>query len=490
MYCSEQRDENFSYPVRHYRIRVGLFQRMSPSRDDFVSRVERTICQHRLINRSDTVIVALSGGADSTALLDLLTRLPDFNLTIIAAHLNHGLRGAESDADQEFCRLLAARYAVKFEVRSVDIGAIASANRQNFEDAGRCARIAFLDEMRTAYSATAVTLAHHADDQAETVLMRLLRGSGMTGLSGMAYRNSRGYVRPFLDVNRSEIEIYLRGRDLEWREDSSNSDTSYVRNRIRHHLLPLLEEYNPAIRAGLASTALIVGGDELLLAELTEQAFASSCRIAEGSVESSVLQLRTLNPALLRRVMRYAFSRLTGTLERVGHRHIDSLCDVIDSSRPTSQLSLPHGITALREYDRLSLMKIQNPENETDYEVLIAEPGRYQLPGGITIRVELTDPTAFRTDSDSGLFDLAKTPFPWSVRTFRPGDRMVPFGMNGRKKVKDIFIDRKIPQSERRNTPLLFCNNELIWIAGVCASNLVRIHEGTRVAVKATCIRH
>ena len=193
--------------------------------------------------------MALSGGADSAALLDLLSRLPGYNLHLVAAHLNHSLRGVESDADEEFCRLLAARYAIPFEARRIDVRRVAEESRLNLEDAGRRARIELFDEIRIKYGATAVALAHHGDDQAETVLMRLLRGSGMTGLSGMAYRNARGYVRPLLDITRPDIEQYLRGRGLEWREDASNSDTAYLRNRIRHQLLPLLEEYNPDIRA-------------------------------------------------------------------------------------------------------------------------------------------------------------------------------------------------------------------------------------------------
>ena len=174
-----------------------------------VSRVERIIRQQRLFRPGDTLVVALSGGADSTALLDLLSRLPDYNLRLIAAHLNHCLRAAESDADQEFCRELASRYALPFESRRIDIKSMASDSRLNLEDAGRRARIEFLDEIRREYGATAVVLAHHADDQAETVLIRLLRGSGMTGLSGMAYRNARGYLRPLLEISRAEIEQYL-----------------------------------------------------------------------------------------------------------------------------------------------------------------------------------------------------------------------------------------------------------------------------------------
>lgn len=459
-----------------------------------VSRVEQTIRRQSLFLPGDTLVVALSGGADSTALLDLLFQLTGYKLRLIAAHLNHCLRGVESEADQEFCRGLASRYTIPFEARRIDIESLASEKRLNLEDAGRRARIQFLDEIRVKHGAAAVLLAHHADDQAETVLMRLLRGSGMTGLSGMAYRNGRGYVRPLLDVSRSEIEQYLRERGLEWREDVSNSDTKYLRNRIRHQLLPLLEEYNPAVRSSLAATAAILGDDEALLGELTERAVAESCLMEEGRVICSVGQLRILNPALRRRVLRHAFKQLTGTLEGLSLRHIDALCDLIDSDRPNSRLALPQRVAAVRAYDRLSWIRTGEgvvrlrpaTVRETGPELLISEPGNYQLPGGGSITVESTAPANFQADSGTAYFDPVRTPFPWLVRTFRPGDRITPFGMKGRKKVKDIFIDRKIPLSERTLIPLLFCGTDLIWIAGVCASELCRIDSPSAATVRVT----
>ncbi len=459
-------------------------QPMIPPDSSLASRVARTVHRHGLFRPGDTLVVALSGGADSCALLDLLTRLPGYNLTLIVAHLNHCLRGVESDADEELCREAASRYALPFEVRRVDIKNLAEKSRLNLEDAGRRARIEFLDEVRGTYGAAAVALAHHADDQAETVLMRLLRGSGMTGLSGMAYRNARGYVRPLLEVSRSEIEQYLRGRGLEWREDASNRDTAYLRNRIRHQLLPLLEEYNPAIRSCLASTASVLGGDEALLDELTERAFTESCLMGEGRIVCDVGQLRALNQALRRRVLRRGFKLLIGTLEGVSLRHIDAVCDLIDSERPNARLALPHGVTAVREYDRLVWMKTEDYVSDTDFELLITGPGCYQLPVGGSFTVALTGTAAVSTDPGTACFDLAKTPFPWLVRTFRPGDRITPFGMSGRKKVKDVFIDRKIPLSERTRIPLLFCGADLIWIAGVCVSELCRIETPSAAVVQ------
>lgn len=449
-------------------------------------RLEQTIRRKLLFHQNDTVIVAVSGGADSTALLDLLSKLPGFGLRLIAAHLNHRLRGSDSDADEDFCRQLAARYMIPFESRRVDVKGLAESGQLNLEDAGRRARIVFLDKIREKYDAAAVALAHHSDDQAETVLMRLLRGSGMTGLSGIAYRNARGYVRPLLEISRPEIVQYLRGCGLEWREDASNRDKAYLRNRIRLELLPLLEQYNPAIRSGLAATASILGDEDALLVELTEKACDDACRTAGGEIVCNIGQLQALNPALRRRVFRHAFRQLAGSLDGVGQRHIDAIGDMINSARPNSRLALPQGISAVCEYERMVFRHTAGTSFDAAPDLLITAPGSYQFPTGGSLLIEVSEfPADFRSlPADTACFNLEKTPFPWQARTFRPGDRIMPFGMKGNKKVKDIFIDRKVPLSKRARIPLLFCGADLIWIAGVCSSELCRTDNPSAAMVR------
>jgi tRNA(Ile)-lysidine synthase len=451
--------------------------------------LEQTIREHSLFEPEDTIIVAISGGADSTALLDLLVRLPGYNLRLVAAHLNHCLRGVDSDTDEAFCSKLAAHYAIPFESRRVDVRRLAESGALNLEDAGRRARIAFLDELREKYGATAVAVAHHADDQAETLLMRLLRGSGMTGLSGMAYRNSRGYIRPLLEISRSEIEQYLRGCSLDWREDASNSDKTYLRNRIRHDLLPILETYNPAIRSSLAKTASILRDDETLLDEMTKKEFSGSCRVEEGKIDCNAGQLRTLIIALRRRILRHAFKQLTGTLEGMSQSHIDSICEMIDADRSNSRLNLPHRVTAVREYDRLLFAQEGEAVQASLPELLITEPGEYLFLTGGSLKIEISKPPSdFNTlSANTAFFDLDKVPFPWLLRTFRPGDRIIPFGMSGRKKVKDFFIDEKIPLSQRKRVPLLFCENHLIWLVGLRSSEMARVDIGSVNIAKVTC---
>ncbi|MBC7962380.1 MAG: tRNA lysidine(34) synthetase TilS [Steroidobacteraceae bacterium] len=456
-----------------------------------LSQLAQTIRKHCLFQPNDTLIVALSGGADSTALLDLLIRLPGYDLRLVSAHLNHCLRGAESDADEEFCRKLAAGHGIPLEISRVDVKVLAESKGLNLEDAGRRARIAFLDSIREKHGAAAIVTAHHGDDQAETVLMRLLRGSGMTGLSGMPYRNRRGCVRPLLDVSRAQIEQYLAERGLDWREDASNLDTSFLRNRIRHELLPLLEQYNPAIRLNLTATAAILADEDALLEGLAEQAFDSSWRTEGGAYVCSIAEFKAHPPALQRRILRHVCRRLAGNLEGFNLGHIESIRQLLDSPRPNSRIALPQNISALREYDRVVLRFSAEPSLSVADDIVIATPGHYPLPGGGMLAVEIC-PAAFNLvdlPADRVCFDLDRTPFPWRVRTFRPGDRMVPFGMTGRKKVKDIFIDAKLPLSERRTIPLLFCCGELLWIAGLRRADSGRVIDTSTTIAKVSYIR-
>jgi len=457
---------------------------------ELVSRIVRTIREQQLFSPGDTLIVALSGGADSTALLDLLGRLPGYDLRLVAAHLNHCLRGAESDGDEQFCRGLAGDHGIPIEILRLDVKQFAASAGLNLEDAGRRARIAFLEQMREKYCAAAIVTAHHGDDQAETVLMRLLRGSGMTGLSGMQYRNRRGHVRPLLDVTRAEIERYLAELGLAWREDASNRDLDFLRNRIRHQLLPLLEQYNPAIRRTLTATAALLSDENALLDSLAEQAFEVCWHSSHGSHGSSLVcgiaGFKAHPPALQRRMLRLACLRLAGNLVGFTLGHIESIRQLPDSPRPNARLSLPQGIGAMREYDRIVLRFNPREAPVVAEDIIIPAPGSYRLPWGGSLEVETcSTPVDFnQLPAGAACFDMSRTPFPWRMRSFRAGDRIVPFGMTGRKKVKDIFIDRKIPLPDRRRIPLVFCGDELIWIAGVCASESCRIAHADAALVK------
>jgi tRNA(Ile)-lysidine synthase len=449
------------------------------------TRISDLARSQHLFRPGDTLIIGLSGGADSMAMLDLMATLPAFQLSLVAAHLNHCLRGDDSNLDEQFCRDAAARYGIPFESRRVDVRAAAAAGSLNLEDAGRRARIAFFDELCRTWHATAVVLAHHADDQAETVLMRLLRGSGMTGLAGMPWRNGRGYIRPLLNTTRAELEAYLADRRLNWREDASNCDPAFLRNRVRHELLPLMERCNPAVRTSLATTARILSEEDALLDALTEQAAKQVCRFPGDCATCGITLLRTHPAALQRRLIRLMLSRLAGNLEHFTSRHLEDILHMTAAARPNLRICLPRGLTAFREYDTL-VIRGQETKQPEAAEVIIPGPGSYRMPDGSRLCIEFAAQPAEPFNSPAtAYFDGNRMPFPWHVRTFRPGDRIQPLGMSGRKKVKDLFIDEKIPAVRRALIPLVFCGGELIWVAGLRTSHPSRVDALTTLIVKA-----
>jgi tRNA(Ile)-lysidine synthase len=444
--------------------------------------VRKTIDEYALFTPGATIVVAVSGGADSVALLDMLASFRDLQLRLVVAHLNHCLRGEESDGDEAFVGELAERYHLRRMIRRVDVAALARERKVSLEMAGREARYRFFDEVARECGASATALAHHADDQAETVLMRLLRGTAGTGLAGMTPASHGGrYVRPLLGITRGDIESYLADRGLACRHDGSNDDPAHLRNRIRHQLLPLMAQYNPSIRARLADTAAALAADEQLLAEMTGIEFSRVSTTRDNGVVLDLRSLRTRGRGMRLRLYRRAIATVKKGLERISHRNLDAIDRLVLSAVPQSSIDLADGVLLRRCYEELFFCRGGRAAEFGPYEFLIPGSGTYDLPGGGRLRVD--SPVAWEGgDHDSARqtgIDLDRAPFPWLVRTFRHGDRIVPSGMSGHKKVKEIFMEHKLPRELRQRLPLLLCGSDIIWIAGVRVSEMARARHGT-----------
>ena len=445
------------------------------------------IRSNSLFTPGDTVVVAVSGGADSVALLDILASLRGLRLKLVAAHLNHMLRGDESDGDEGFVRNLADSYGLPIVVRRVDVRDVARREGKSLEDAGRSCRYAFFDEVAATHGACSVALAHHADDQAETVLLRLLRGAAGSGLCAMAPRSAGRYVRPLLGVSRREIEGYLEARGIAWRNDSSNEDGKFLRNRIRHELIPFLSGYNPAISERLAATAEALAADEEFLDAATDEAFARHAVLSADGVTLSVAGAQSEPRGIRLRLYRRAVLRAKGDLARISIRHLQALDRLIFSPRPNLSLTLPDAIRVGKRYEEIIFTSMEEKKLPPPDDIFLDGPGIYLLPGLGMLSVDFThSPEDLKsTPVTTAYFDLEHAPFPWHVRRFRPGDRISPFGMAGQKKVKELFIDAKIPVSARRLLPLLFCGETLLWVGGVRRSSAASITEKTLTAVRA-----
>lgn len=448
--------------------------------------VRDTIREHELLRPGAVVLIAVSGGMDSVVLLDILSRLSEYRLRLVVAHLNHCLRGEESDRDQQFVDDLAAAYGVPFITEAVDVHAFCLRERLSLEDGARKARYDFYERAVAKTAAEVVALGHHADDQAETVLMRLLRGSGMTGLAAMSLRRDEKYIRPLLRLRRASIACYFGAAGLRCRTDVSNFDTTFLRNRIRHEVLPYLSLLNPEFTDRLTTTARLLAADEDLLRTVTEDAYSRLVR--EDNLHRFALDLDGLRReklGLRYRLYRRAIERLKGGLARISVTHVEQIDRLVFSCKPNALFPLPGGGTVIREYDRMTFSLVP-PVVPFTGEVAVEGPGTFGLPGGGELVVRPVDLPVNPADYDGrsrAVIDLAAAPFPWLVRGFRPGDRFRPSGMTGTKKVKAYFIDEKVPAMLRPTIPLLFGPRELIWICGFRLSDKVVVRKRTASAV-------
>lgn len=457
-------------------------------------KVLKFIAEHGLLAPGDKVVVAFSGGADSMALLDILASLTAFPLQLVIAHLNHCLRGDESDGDELFARSIAEKYALPLEISRIDIKAAAAQQRLSLEETGRNARRSFFLNVAEKHSAVAVVLGHHRDDQAETVLMRLVRGAAGSGLAGMKPKSPGSLlVRPLLCLSRADVEGYLRKSLLQWREDSSNSDNKFLRNRIRHELLPLLRSYNPEIADCLNQTAQALAADE----ELLEDAVANACnRIAAtypGEIRLNQAMLLHEPQALRKRLYRRAIFKLQGTLRRISSQHLADIDRLAIGGKGAGKLSLPSGVIVERKYDAITLTTIPELTSNNNPELTVNSVGSYRLNPGQTLVIDSlnTLPADWLESGNVTIFiDSVRFPFPWIVRCFRDGDRFTPFGMNGRKKLKDLFIDKKIPLTVRKNIPILLCRGEIFWVGGVQMAEETRITEASASMLRLRLIPH
>jgi len=462
-----------------------------------MTKTPATTIQHRLLQSirdnalclpGDSLIVAVSGGADSVALLDLLTTLPDFSLQIVVAHLNHHLRGAESDADEIFVRNLAAQQGLPCEVLHADIRQIAKKTGRSLEEAGREARYVFFEQVRQKHHATAIAVAHHADDQAETFLLRLLRGAGTTGLSAMAPANHARIIRPLLEVTRQELHNHLALRQLCFREDASNADRDFLRNRIRHELLPLLDGYSPGISGRLAATAGLIRDDENLLTSCTDAVFSQLAVTGQNWVTMPRIALTEQQQALRPRLFRTAIKTVLGDLKCFERLHFSLINSFLQKNKTGASLNLPRGLVVLLTAEHLLFTTHELLHPTPPHSCLIEGPGSYDLGNGLSLVVEHASvPLSWLgLPSATTYIDPEQAPFPWQVRPIIQGERLESLGMEGSRSIQDILTDIKLPRHLRPCLPLICHNTHPLWLAGIRRTRHALIKTGMKQGVRIT----
>ncbi|CAN5402616.1 tRNA lysidine(34) synthetase TilS [soil metagenome] len=443
-------------------------------------RVLRAVRKHGLVTPGGRVVVALSGGADSVALVHLLRELEGSGALTLAGvgHFNHQLRGADAETDELFCRTLAAQLALPIEVGRADVRALAREQRRSVEDLAREVRYAFLEDAATRLAAEAIAVAHTVEDQAETFLLRLIRGAGPRGLAGIRPRAGR-VVRPLIEIRRAELRSWIAERGHSFREDASNADLSIPRNRVRHELLPYLaQHFSAGIVEVLAREAAIARDDEAYMGgkaiDLAGLIVLRETDSDDGGprVRVDPIALTSLPSALGSRVARMALD-LGAPGRFAGFEHVARFLGFARSARPGGSLSLP-GQQAVRLEQEI-VLEPAPPRRAADrgsnsFRFPLSIPGEVVLAAqGWTVEAAEEPPQAAGEAGELAVRVLASAvQFPLVVRSRAPGDVVRPAGMMGRrKKLQDLFVDRKVPRALRDSVPLVVdATGRIVWVVG------------------------
>lgn len=448
---------------------------MSEMRGDLLDRVVQTINRYSMLDQGDRVGVAVSGGADSVFLLHALLALaPGRELSLTVLHVNHQLRGVESDRDEQFVRDLAFELRLPFHSMAGPVG------RGNLEQEARNVRRLRFEAARGDLGLTKIALGHTRTDQAETVLYRLLRGSGICGLAAIPPRR-HSTIRPLLALSRTEIRDWLRGSGLAWREDTSNSNPRFVRNRLRLRTLPALARtYNPNLEEALAGTAELSRAEEEYWAEQVESLYRQLASPTSSGTVVNVKALANCHLAVKRRVIRNAISRAKGSLRSIDRRHIEAVLAIIESRHGHDRVNIP-GLDVIRSFDQLLLAAPELFKRERNYHVGVELGIPYELPfgaGAVQLTMEgktsrfcatVEDESGCNGEEafvDSDAICPAVSTGDLAVRNWQPGDQLQRVGQGSAVKVKTLFQEHKVPLWCRRHWPVLVADKEVVWVRG------------------------
>ena len=490
---------------------------------DLHRRVLKFIARHSMIRPGDRIGIGVSGGADSVAMLRIFAELrAQLGMTLLVLHFHHQLRGPEADEDERFVKALAKEYQLDFESGRADVAGEAHLRGWNVEDAARRLRYRFFASTAEARALKRVAVAHTANDQAETVLSHLLRGTGLTGLAGI-YPAAGLIIRPLLDQSREELRDFLSEAGQSWREDSSNQDTSRMRARIRHDLIPLLlRDFDAAAVTRLSRLAKHAREDETFWRAIEDERFrALTLRETQTSISLRVQDLLSPLPwlipaghganknsgslsaptaALTHRLVRRIFSELRGGREQLTSRHVDSVIDLAAKSQSGAKSDLP-GVRVERIFDRLHFTNVftsvdtaqgvkLGPQN-CDFAYRVSQPGRLESASIVVpeirrrFNLKMVDwpPAQSDTVLGWGALDFDRVQWPLILRNWRPGDSYRPHGSRRVRKLKRLLLESRVPRSARGSWPVLTSEGKVIWASGYPVAEELAPHPGTQIGL-------
>lgn len=457
-----------------------------------IASVRATITAHGMIHRGDGVVVAVSGGPDSVALLTVLDRLkPVMDFWMIVAHVDHKLR-PDSREDADFVRELGDRLGVRVEVKEVDVREAAAAQDVSIEEAGRRVRYEFFEEVRTRTKADTIATAHQMDDRLETFFLRLFRGTTLTGLGGIPAVRGR-LIRPLIESSKQEILQFLHEEKISYRVDQSNLEVNTDRNFIRNSLFPLIADRFASFHKPLLRTMEMVRQEEELLSELASELYSGAVRANSKQLILDAKVLRAARPILGARAIVRALYALSGPEQRWTQVHVDTVMKVIQGDNPSARVNLPGGIVLFREYDRIRLLMDRPEAAPSCRAVVVTGPSEIEIPSvGMILRFRILEPSKedrfVSAPSHVAYFDADAVGFPFELRPARPGERFRPWGSSGTRKVKKILIDHKVPVRLRRKLPLLIKEGEILWIPGIRRGRGAAVGPSTRRVLEVSIV--
>jgi tRNA(Ile)-lysidine synthase len=478
---------------------------------EILAAIRRAVAKNELIECNSTVIVGVSGGADSLCLLHALNTLaPKYDWRLHVAHLDHQLRGAEARADADFVHDIAQHWGLPHTIDSRDVHGFARHHKLSLEEAARQVRYGFLREVALAQHSETIAVAHNADDQTESVLMHFLRGSGLAGLRGMqskmlisdlrllndrsSNQQSKIYlVRPLLEISRASIEDYCQQHDLHPRVDATNADTTYFRNRLRHELLPVLETYNPQIRSILRRTADVGAAEYDILQAHTNFAWDMTVVVESApAITFNLLLWREQPIGVQRALLRRAIQQLRPPLRDIDFGHITDAIDILRRAQTGDQVTLPQNLMIEVSYNTFTL----SPREE------FAQPDWPQLPEGLAslainvpgmtplpesawqLEAEILTGKVEPTGGFTALLDAETLPGPLIMRPRTSHDQFHPQGMPSPLRLKDWLINAKVPRAIRDRLPLIACSDHIVWVPGFRVGQPFLVTEKTQRMIK------
>lgn len=483
-------------------------------KDTLIKKVQETIKLYKMLKDGDTVLVGVSGGPDSVCLLYVLKELQEeYSLSLHIAHLHHGIRGIEADEDVRFVQSLGDSLRIPVYIEYADIPSHAKIEHVSKQEAAREVRYKFFNTVADKICADRVALGHTADDQVETFLMRILKGSGPHGLAGIPPVRDR-IIRPLIGVFRAEIKEYLSEHDIRYRIDSSNLSAVYLRNKIRLELIPYLaKEYNPNIMDTLIRNLNILRDENIFLDEYVGKIYRDSV-ISESAdqVRFDIRKFDSYAGPVKRRLIRYAVGSITGEgCVPLSFKHVEDALSLLQADK-RGEVHLPRGIIAERDGYLFSIYLKTTATSIPPYAYTVSVPGETIVPeAGMTINTtilpspfskDLFDSPPFpkggmvglsdkcETDRYTAYFDMSKFSEPLTVRNRRTGDFFCPAGMGGKKKkIKEYFIDLKIPRRERERIPILTSPEGIIWVAGYRSDERFRVTAATEKILEVRAVK-